>query len=506
MKRDPGTGAITDVGCISSDGTDGRDGASGACEVSSGLLGADGIAVSPDGTLVFVSASMSGSVVAFSRNAETGALTRLGCFQSRPPVGSTCLASNTFLGAGSLAVSADGKALYVASPRTGSISSLTASAGESSLAGLFGQVGPKEYFANPCIAVNGLDGGCQVGVAISGLADLTLSPDGQQLYGVAPGSGAIDVFSHDAAGVLTETGCLMASAPPGLCHTSKLLGSPTALALSPDGTNAYVTDDSEGRVIALTRNATTGALSDSSCLDNLPEESSQNEGEEEEGEKGASEEPSAPDPCTSVPGLSAINSVSVSGDGSAVYAIGSGSAVVLSRDPSTGALKEVSCAADEDNRCTSFPDVDFTGGTAISPDGHDVYVTAPGDDAVFVLGIGATVQTGSASATRAGVADVSVYCPRALARSCSGHLALTRAVAARAATARRHRRVVRVTGGTSAHYAIAPGHRAEIAVRLTPALRRLLVSHRRLHLMTVVHADPLTGGSGDGRVLRLTLR
>jgi DNA-binding beta-propeller fold protein YncE len=507
MKRDPGTGAITELACISSDGTDGRDGASGACAVSSGLLGADGVAVSPDGTLVFVTASTSGSVVAFTRNSETGGLTRLGCFQSRPPAGSTCVASNTFLGAGSIVVSADGKALYVASPRAGSISTLAAGAAETegaTLAALFGQVGPRAFFANPCIAVNGLDGGCEVGVATSGLEDLTLSPDGQQLYGVAPTSGAVDVFSHDTAGVLTQTSCLMASAPPGLCKASKLLGSPTAIAISPDGANGYVADDELGRVIVLDRSATTGALSDGSCLDDLAEESKE-EGEEEESE--GSEEASEPDPCTSVPGLAGVDSIAVSGDGSAVYAIGDGSAVVLSRDPASGALKEASCASDEDKRCTSFPSVESTAGTAISPDGHDVYVTDPGDNAVLVLGIGATVQTPSASATAAGLAHISVYCPRALSRPCSGHLALTRAQSAKLAKGKRHHhRVVRVTGGTSSHYVIAPGHRSEVLVRLTSAMRRLLRTNHQLHLMTVVHADPLTGGSGDGRALAITLR
>ena len=31
LKRDPATGSLSEVGCLSSDGTDGRDGASGAC-------------------------------------------------------------------------------------------------------------------------------------------------------------------------------------------------------------------------------------------------------------------------------------------------------------------------------------------------------------------------------------------------------------------------------------------------------------------------------------------
>ena len=84
LKRDPATGAIAETGCLSSDGTDGRDGASGACTPTPSLLGADGVAVSPDGSTVFVSSSSSASVVAFSRNPATGSLTRTWLFAGHP--------------------------------------------------------------------------------------------------------------------------------------------------------------------------------------------------------------------------------------------------------------------------------------------------------------------------------------------------------------------------------------------------------------------------------------
>src|ERR1700722_8643323 len=87
LTREPSTGGITETGCISSDGTDGRDGASGACATEPSLLGASGVAVSPDGSTVYVTSSSSASVVAFSRNPATGALTRLGWFQGAPGPG-----------------------------------------------------------------------------------------------------------------------------------------------------------------------------------------------------------------------------------------------------------------------------------------------------------------------------------------------------------------------------------------------------------------------------------
>lgn len=520
LTRDTTTGAISEVACLSSDGTDGRDGASGACTPTSSLLGADGVTVSPDGSTVFVTSNMSGSVVAFSRDPATGSLTRLGCFQFRPPAGSGCVPANVFLTAGAIVTSADGKALYIAAPTPGSISTLMAAAspeptagtspagtsGQGSLASLFSATLATQQFGNPCVAVNGFDGACAVGVATQGLDSLMLSSDGKELYAVAPGSGAVDAFTHDSVGALTESSCLKVEPPPGLCTGSQLMHSPTQLAVSPDGSNVYVADSSEaggGRVDVLARNAASGALSDSSCVDFLPEEKHGKEAEEEEGEEEQS--PPVHDPCTSVAGLEDASLIAVSGDGSAVYAIGNGSAVVFSRDRSTGKLTEASCASDEDKRCTSLPSLETVKGAAVSPDGHQVYVAAAGSNAVMAFGVGPTIATGQASATRDGSARIRVECPSGLRRPCAGRLELTRTVSTRTGHGRHRRHVARVAVGASGHFRIAPGHHAEVAVRLSGSSRRLLAARRRLRLTTVVRADPSAGGSGYGRRLTLSL-
>jgi hypothetical protein len=64
--------------------------------------------------------------------------------------------------------------------------------------------------------------------------------------------------------------------------------------------------------------------------------------------------------------------------------------------------------------------------------------------------------------------------------------------------------VTRIGAGGSAGFAIRPGRRATVSVRLSPAFRRLLLQRRRLRLMAVVLARPSAGGSGYGR--RVTLR
>jgi DNA-binding beta-propeller fold protein YncE len=521
LKRDPATGSVTETGCLSSDGTDGRDGARGACTPTASLLGADGVAVSPDGSTVFVASNFSASVVAFSRDPATGALTRLGCFQGRPPAGSPCPAANVFVGSSALTASADNKALYIAAPTAGSISTLIAgsiapptsatasssvSAG-SSVASIFG-LPVSQFVANPCIAVNGFDGPCAVGTATQGLDALALSPDGKQLYGAAPGSHAVDVFTPDATtGALTESGCLKVAPPPGPCSASKLIQSPSGLATSPDGRNVYASDSSGpgGSVDVLTRDASTGALSDSSCVDFQPQETHQEPGEEEAEE--SHEPPPPPGPCVSVPGLDNVRVVAVSGDGSSVYAIGNGSAAIFSRDASTGKLTETSCAANQDSRCTSLPSLQGIDGAAVSPDGRDVYVAAGSSNAVTVFAIGAAVASAHAASTHAGTSSVRVICPAGLRRPCSGRVELTRVIAHWSRG--KHRvHLARVVAGSSSRFTIRPGLHATVEVRLSRSARRALLARRHLRLMAVVRADPLAGGSGYGRriVLSLTRR
>lgn len=540
LKRDATTGAVTETGCLSSDGTDGRDGASGACTVEPSLLGARGVAVSPDGSTVFVSSSSSASVVAFARDPASGSLTRLGCFQGTPRPGAPCGAANLFASSSGLAVSADSSALYVAAPLAGAISTLdttsslrtpsgivpalapassaagasvtTAPAGGGSpshptLASIFSRPLAGDELLNPCIAVNGLDGVCAVGTATQGLDDLALSPDGHQLYGTAPGSKAIDVFAPEASGALSETSCVKVEAPPGLCSAGALMREPTELAASADGKNLYAADSvgSSGSVDVFTRDPTTGSLSSSGCVEYLAPPPKPEPEEEHEVAEGARAK-AADAKCTGAAGLNSVSVVAVSGDGSAVYAIGSGSAAIFSRDAATGNLTETSCAVDNDERCTSLPTLGEVTGAAVSPDGREVYVAASRSSAVMVFGVGAAVTTGQALATPAGAARVDVACPAGLRNACTGRVDLTRAVG-RVARTRRGRRVQvrRVGSGHSGVFSIKPGHHAGVAISLTPSARRLLTRHRRLRLMAVVHAAPSAGGSGYGRHVLLAL-
>ena len=347
---------------------------------------------------------------------------------------------------------------------------------------------------------------CSVGTATQGLGDLALSPEGKQLYGAAPGSAAIDVFAPEASGALSQTGCVKVDAPPGLCSAGTFMRAPTELAVSPDGKNVYAADSvnsyGPGSVDVLTRDASTGALSTSGCVEFEPKPEKPESEEESEEAEGATAS-AADAKCTSAPGLNEVSVVAVSGDGSSVYAIGSGSAAIFSRDAATGKLTETSCAVDDDERCTSLPTLSGVTDAAVSSDGREVYVVASKSSAVMVFGVGAAVTTGHTAATRAGTAKVSVACPAGLHNACTGRVNLTRTVAL---AARRHghgARVRRTKLGNSAVFSIKPGRHANVQVTLTSQARRLLASQRRLRLMAVVHAAPAAGGSGYGRHLLL---
>ena len=518
LTRDPASGGLTESGCVSSDTTSGQEGANGACTSSAGLLDADAVAVSPDGANVYAASAGSGAILAFARDQSSGGLTRLGCFQEQVPGRSPCLAAHVYLGSDSVAVAPDGKSAYVGSGRRSAVSTLTASltkppggGANATLAPIFSQAQPFIEFDNPCVATAGLDGACTIGASTAGITSLVLSPDGKNLYAAAGSSGAVDVFTRDSAGNLTETGCLMASAPQGPCQDSKLLTAPGGLAMSPDGKNLYV--EGGDRLVILGRDPAAGTLSEVGCLDelDLPDNSDNSgSGASVRGRQAQDE----PDPCTSVPGLDSIGAVAVSPDGSTVYSVGDSALAVFSRDPATGRLRETSCAVDMDSRCSTFPALAGVSGAAVSPDGRNVYVTASQSNGVFALGPGAAAAATAAVVGRGGRAAVAVACPAAMRTACAGTVGLARVTGGarrgarrgqqRGHAARASRRHLSAISSLT-HFRLAAGQSGRFMVLVSRAARRALPrGHGRgLRVLALATPDPGAGGAfGRAVILR----
>ena len=106
------TGALTCVGCVSDSGGDGRPGTDGFCANGDALLGASGLAVSPDGRHVYVASHISNGIAWLARDAATGELAPAGCIKEFPRA-DRCRAGFGVEGTSGVAVSPDGTHVYV---------------------------------------------------------------------------------------------------------------------------------------------------------------------------------------------------------------------------------------------------------------------------------------------------------------------------------------------------------------------------------------------------------
>jgi 6-phosphogluconolactonase (cycloisomerase 2 family) len=239
LQIEPHSGALRPLpsrgGCWQS--MSGRD-----CPTVAGLEGASAITISPDGRFVYVASEVSGAVRGFARNSSTGALTPLygdggcvssgnyargdqSCEQKVPQLG----------GARSLALSPDGRELYVAAFSPGALVTLGRSASTGRLLAL-----PPN-----CMQAQA-DGSCPTGrTPLRGAAALAPAPDGRFLYVLGEGANTLVELRRDpAGGTLTLAGETPVADDP--------LSGPVAIALSPSGQSIYVASPFDNGVAALT--------------------------------------------------------------------------------------------------------------------------------------------------------------------------------------------------------------------------------------------------------------
>jgi DNA-binding beta-propeller fold protein YncE len=251
--RDPVTGALTFAGIL-------LGGATGIPE----FRAPDTVRISPDGSYVYVTASYSDSVVFFSRNPSTGALTFSGYVKN----GTGGVAGlDRPLG---MAMSPDGSHVYVSAQLDKAIVAFSRSPTSGALSFV-------EAERDGVGGVHGLDGSWAVAV----------SPDGNHVYGVGENSHDVAQFRIDSA-----TGAL---AFMGTAHIGFLSSfSATSITVSVDGYNAYV--PSGGSHFAVfTRDPSRGMLTYERSM--------------QDGQGG-------------IDGIDGANSIAVSSDGDHVYVTG----------------------------------------------------------------------------------------------------------------------------------------------------------------------------------------
>jgi DNA-binding beta-propeller fold protein YncE len=99
------------------------DGSGGACADGNALAGAQGVAVRSDGKNVYVASVWSSAVAVFARDKKTGVVTQLAgtdaCVSADGSAGACEVGEGLLASAAGMALSPDGKNVYVASTSSG---------------------------------------------------------------------------------------------------------------------------------------------------------------------------------------------------------------------------------------------------------------------------------------------------------------------------------------------------------------------------------------------------
>jgi DNA-binding beta-propeller fold protein YncE len=333
-------------------------------------MGSRAIALSPDGKNVYVASSESDAIAVFIRNARSGVLFQpkgaAGCIAVKGAAG--CARAVGLDGPNSVAVSSDGRNVYATSRGSNSVTVFHRNRTTGELSQLRPSAG--------CISGLPLPG-CTAGRALVGPDVIVVSPDGKNVYVGSFFGNALAMFDRDpSTGALTQpadtTGCIAAAATSG-CAAGLALGAPEGLAVSADGVSVYAATALSNAVVVLARNPSTGALTQatdgSGCIANSPTTG-----------------------CATGVQLGGANAVTVSPDDDDVYvtSLFSNSVTSFSRSSSAGSLTQkpgtsgcllfLRAAGCSFGRALQAPE-----GVAVSPGGASVYVAAFTTNAIDVL-------------------------------------------------------------------------------------------------------------------------
>ncbi len=339
------TGSLTYAGCIANAGID------DCREALHNSFGNNvGLAVSPDGTTVYVVA-VEGTLTELSSRAGSG-LDYEGCFADRGAHDCRDIPHDSLDAATGVAVSPDGRSVYVTSAqRTNAVTR-------------FKQDPTGALTYRGCIANGGANagtGGCK-GVPRNSLDSneaVAVSPDGGSVYVVSSDSDSITSFEREANGALRYRGCVANRGAHG-CGKPKhdSLGGALDVAVSPDGRSVYVVS-LDGNAITRFDRQPNGSLIYKNCFANArahgcrkPKHNS----------------------------LGGADAVAVSPDGKSVYvaSLGGGAITQFERSPG-GRITPRGCLANRgshDCRAPKANSLHAADGVAVSPEGQSVYVSS----------------------------------------------------------------------------------------------------------------------------------
>jgi len=294
-----------------------------------GIAYASAVAVSPDGRFVYVAGAGDDAIAAFSRDSETGALT----FLEAQKEGTAGVEGIRY--ARALAISPDGEFLYASGQKSDAIAVFR----RNTLTGWLTFVEVQH----------------QGVLGVSGIAEplgLAISPDGAQLYVASGDQSVLTVFARDKA-----TGHLTLR-PPSPEADLGFVGV-HSIAISPDGSFVYAPRQGDDTIGIFRRDRSSGALG---LVDLVAQ-----------GLDG-------------VEGLYGVLWAAVSPDGRRLYAASTldHAVAVFERDPRSGALTFL----EQQRGAPGRPCLAFARSVAVSPDGRNVYVAGASSNAVVAYRVG----------------------------------------------------------------------------------------------------------------------
>ena len=333
-------------------------------------VGSRALAVSPDGRNLYVASSLSDAITVFRRNQKTGVL-------SQPSGADGCVALEGANGCGtavgldapnSVAVSPDGRTVYATARDSSSIAVFHRSPKTGRLTQLPGAEG--------CLTGLTVPGSpCGPGRALAGPDVVVVSPDGRNVYvGAFFGNAIVNFGVNPDTGGLTQlggtAGCIAEGGANG-CTAGRALGSPEGMGISNDGATVYVAAPASGAVTILNRDVATGGLgqvtTEAGCIVAVPLSG-----------------------CTTGVQMAGANAVAVSPRRGSVYVTSFTSNSVTSFAAASGTLTQLEKTSAclvylRAVGCSFARAMDAPEGLVVSPDGRNVYTASILSNTIGVL-------------------------------------------------------------------------------------------------------------------------